>query len=284
MASTELSGSRGSAAASGEPLKKSKRLWWSLCLASRPAKRHRVPCELSRVDKLSSSRIYLPDNLRPRDVREFCRNALSEVFERFKNNIPLLDPIKDMKISDKEFKRSVRKIDNVEEELTNHELHQSETLKDQLATYSQKVEAETEIASLTKQVKELSSSAITRQTLKNMKRVLRRLAFVDSGNVVQLKGRVACDMSTADELLATELMFSGMFNELSPAQIVSLCSTLVNIDRSEEVVRLRPELATPFRTLQESARRIGEVMQDSKIEIEVDEYVDSFRPHMMEIT
>eukprot|EP01083_Nonionella_stella_P113767 335635_1 len=166
-----------------------------------------VPCELDRVDKLSSIRIYLPDNLRSLDVRESCRKTLSEVFERFKNNIPLLDPIKDMKISDKEFKRSVRKIDNVEEELTNHELHQSETLKDQLATYSQKVEAETEIASLTKQVKELSSSAITRQTLKNMKRVLRRLAFVDSGNVVQLKGRVACDMSTADELLATELMF-----------------------------------------------------------------------------
>eukprot|EP01083_Nonionella_stella_P035454 96730_1 len=131
MASTELSGSRGSAAASGEPLKKSKRLWWSLCLASRPAKRHLVPCELSRVDKLSSSRIYLPDNLRPRDVREFCRNALSEVFERFKNNIPLLDPIKDMKISDKQFKRFVRNIDSgsEEEELKNYELHQSETLE-----------------------------------------------------------------------------------------------------------------------------------------------------------
>eukprot|EP01084_Bolivina_argentea_P148716 259954_1 len=82
-----------------------------------------VPCELNRVDKLSSIRIYLPDNLRSRDVRESCRKTLSEVFERFKNNILLLDPIKDMKISDKEFKRSVRKIDNVEEELTNHELH-----------------------------------------------------------------------------------------------------------------------------------------------------------------
>ena len=43
--------------------------------------------------------------------------------------------------------------------------------------------------------------------LKHMKRALRRLGHTEE-DVVQLKGRAACEVSTADELLITELMFN----------------------------------------------------------------------------
>ena len=36
-----------------------------------------------------------------------------------------------------------------------------------------------------------------------MKRVLRRLGLIDDGDVVQAKGRVACEINSADELLLT---------------------------------------------------------------------------------
>jgi superfamily II RNA helicase len=52
--------------------------------------------------------------------------------------------------------------------------------------------------------------------LKRMKRVLRRLGHTDEDNVIQLKGQTASQISTADELLVTELMFNGVFGVSIP--------------------------------------------------------------------
>lgn len=42
-----------------------------------------------------------------------------------------------------------------------------------------------------------------------------RLNFCTAEDVIELKGRVACEISSGDELLLTEMMFNGVFNELS---------------------------------------------------------------------
>ena len=53
--------------------------------------------------------------------------------------------------------------------------------------------------------------------LVNMKRVMRRLGMIDANDVPQLKGKVAASISAADEIISTELLFSGFFQQLSPA-------------------------------------------------------------------
>jgi ATP-dependent RNA helicase DOB1 len=50
---------------------------------------------------------------------------------------------------------------------------------------------------------------------------------VTSEDVIETKGRVACEISAGDEILITELMFAGFFNELSVEQIVAILSTLI---------------------------------------------------------
>jgi ATP-dependent RNA helicase DOB1 len=52
---------------------------------------------------------------------------------------------------------------------------------------------------------------IMKNELVNMKRVMRRLDMCDKNDVPSLKGKVACSISASDELLVTELLFSGMF-------------------------------------------------------------------------
>lgn len=52
--------------------------------------------------------------------------------------------------------------------------------------------------------------------LVNMKRVMRRLDMIDKNDVPHLKGKVAAGLSAADEILTTELIFSGFFQDLSP--------------------------------------------------------------------
>ncbi len=44
---------------------------------------------------------------------------------------------------------------------------------------------------------------------------------------MQVKGRVACEISAGDELVLTELMFAGVFNELDVDQTVALLSCFV---------------------------------------------------------
>lgn len=64
--------------------------------------------------------------------------------------------------------------------------------------------------------------------MRRMKRVLRRLGHCDAEGVIQLKGRVACEINTCDEMVVTELIFSGAFNDLSPEQSSALLSCMVH--------------------------------------------------------
>lgn len=52
---------------------------------------------------------------------------------------------------------------------------------------------------------------IMSKDLVDMKRVMRRLDMVDKNDVPHLKGKVAASLSAADEILTTELIFSGFF-------------------------------------------------------------------------
>ena len=69
-----------------------------------------------------------------------------------------------------------------------------------------------------------------------MKRVLRRLGFTDKNNVVQLKGRVACEVNAgAQELLVVELIFNNVFSDLSVPQIAALLVSKIQKAKRERV-------------------------------------------------
>lgn len=73
------------------------------------------------------------------------------------------------------------------------------------------------------------------------------------------QGRAACEIDTADELLATELMFNDAFRGLDPHQLAALVSCLVPVERTQDAIKLSNELAGALRTLQDTARHIAEV-------------------------
>lgn len=55
------------------------------------------------------------------------------------------------------------------------------------------------------------------------------------------------------------------------------------LPQSEEVVRAREELQAPLRVLQETARRIARVSNESKLPLDEEEYVQSFKTDMMDV-
>ncbi len=129
-----------------------------------------------------------------------------------------------------------------------------------------------------------SSEMIMKSDLVNMKRVMRRLELADKNDVPSIKGKVACRISAADELVTTELLFSGVFQDIDAFQIAALCSCLVYTDaKSEQKLTKDVRLTEPFSKLQQVADKVATIMIESKIPLEKEEYVKKFNPDLMEI-
>lgn len=109
--------------------------------------------------------------------------------------------------------------------------------------------------------------------------------MVDKNDVPMLKGKVAASLSASDEILTTELIFSGFFQELSPNQMAAVLSCLVYTDNKSEGKPPKDEsLAEPFLKLLEVGNKVATVMIESNIDIKKEEYLMKFAPEMMEIT
>lgn len=57
--------------------------------------------------------------------------------------------------------------------------------------------------------------------------VLEELDFIDSATRIQLKGKVACEVHSSDELVLTELILDNVLAEFEPAEIAALLSAFV---------------------------------------------------------
>lgn len=212
------------------------------CLPNKKGVVEVVPVVHTFVSKISSLRIAYPQDLRPKDNRRAVLKTIAEVQKRFPNGLPLLNPITDMNIKDSSFKNIVELIDQFEKKLFTHPLHQSPQLEALYAQYCQKLTVENELK-IRKDSLRKAKSLLQMDELKYRKRVLRRLGYCTSTDVIEFKGRVACELSSGDELLITEMIFNGVFNNLSSAQCVSLLSCFVCTEKSSEAPASAEELS-----------------------------------------
>ena len=125
----------------------------------------------------------------------------------------------------------------MEDKMFKSTLHKDPRLPQLYTMYSQKQESQARIRTLKKQI-QATHDILQLEELKCRKRVLRRLGFTNSNDIVDMKGRVACEISTGDELLLTELIFNGVFNPLSPEQCAALLSCFVFTEKVRRCVLL----------------------------------------------
>lgn len=242
-----------------------------------------VPVLLSCIEAIGHVRVFLPKDLNSIDQRATVAKALAEIKRRFPDGIAILDPVENMGIRDESFKKLLRKIEVLESRLLTNPLHESPRLAELYDQYSEKMELARKIREKKKAI--TAAHAIMQlDELKSRKRVLRRLGFINDSEVVELKARVACEISTGDghELLLSELLFNRFFNELSPELCAAVLSVFIFEEKSQ-CPPLKEELAKPFREIQAQARVIAKVSQESKLEINEEEYVKGFKFELMEV-
>ena len=160
-----------------------------------------------------------------------------------------------------------------------HPLSGSPDIEVRLAAARSRGRAAERLRAARRRVKE-AQTLILRDELKARRRVLRRLGYLSDDDVVQLKGRVAAEIATCDELararaqrasnlesiisnltnlphslqVATELMMTGAFAPLSPEAVVALVSCLVWREKVADAKKgkLRDELDAAYGTLREA--------------------------------
>ena len=243
-----------------------------------------VPHEL--LKELSSVRIHIPQDVRSGEARRSVGKTIGVVHTRFPDGLPLLDPVEDMGIKDTEFLKLVRKAEKVEAQLASQSLHRDKQQRESVyPLYKRKLAIDNEIGVLKKSIKG-ASGMVFRQELKSMKRVLRRLKYTDADDVVSLKGRAACGIDSGDELVICELIFDGVFKELSPEVCAAVLSCFVFDEKTDDDTgsHLVEELKRPIEILKAKARRVATVQQESKVEVDVEEYVKKFKLGLADIT
>lgn len=242
-----------------------------------------VPCLLSCVKAISQIRIFLPkDGLRTDQDKETAFKSLSEVKRRFPDGVPILDPLENMDITDESFKKLLRKIEVLESRLLANPLHLSPLLPSLWDQYHAKMQVSEKVKEKKKAIAKAHSIA-QMDELKSRKRVLRRLGFINDAEVVQLKARVACEISSTEghELLLSELLFDRFFNELTPEMIASILSCFI-FDEKVETQALKEELQKPYREVLAKARIVAKVSQECKLDVNEEEYVQSLKWQLME--
>jgi ATP-dependent RNA helicase DOB1 len=241
---------------------------------------------LDNIERISAVKLFIPTDIHTTEARKTVGISIKEVQKRFPDGIPLLDPIKDLGVSNTDFKLLM---DRGEELTRRMEKHKSSmnTSEDNLLDRVRKCQRRTELLEHAKVLRAEAKSYETiamKDDLRKMKKVLRRLGHVDPNGVIQTKGRTACEINTANELVVVELIFTGAFNDLTVEQSVALLSCMTfderNKDDDDPLKGLQPHFSNPFLKLREVARCVAKAMIACKIEVDEEEFLDKFNPGM----
>ncbi len=208
-----------------------------------------IPVQHTLVRDISAVRVYLPDDLRSKEARQGVLKAVQDIKRRHPLGLPLLDPVKDMDMKSNEMISCVKQYSIFQTRLNEHPLTKSPKLKSLYDQYERKANIERQVNDAKNELKK-AQSLLQIGDLKRYKRVLRRLGYCNSADVIDLKGRVACEIDTGDELVTTELLFNGVFNDLTVSQACALLSCFVFQEKANEMPKLPPELSGPLRLLQ----------------------------------
>merc|ERR1712187_810075 len=202
--------------------------------------------------------------------------------KKFKSGIPELDPVAEMKITTDEMTDVLKDIADLEAKRDDNGLRNHPRLSAYLEAFEKEFKLHARVQDLDKQINQHRFMVMS-DDLRAMRRVLRRLEFIDKDGVVLLKGRMACELTSADEVLMTEIVFQNVFADMDANNIIALCSSLIFDEKSEDPITNNLDLMKAFDTIKGIARNVGEVMLENKLPIDVEEYVQKLKPQLMDV-
>ncbi|KAJ2896569.1 putative ATP-dependent RNA helicase [Zalerion maritima] len=95
--------------------------------------------------------------------------------------------------------------------------------------------------------------------------VLKKLSFVDYSSRIQLKGKVACEIHSGDELILTELILENVLRDYEPAEIAALLSSFVFQEKTEVAPTLTDKLSRGRDKIVDISKRVYAVQTTHQV-------------------
>nr|XP_020514451.2 helicase SKI2W-like [Labrus bergylta] len=196
------------------------------------------------------------------------------------SGIASLDPVNDLQLKSVDVVEGSMRRRVLEGSLKEFSCIHSPTFAEQFARVQDRMGVQEELDRLLFLVSDQSLSLLPEyhQRIK----VLQSLQYVDSGGAVQLKGRVACQISS-HELLLTELLFENVLSPLAPEESAALLSCLVFTQNTQVEPHITNTLQEGIDRVLSVAKRIGELQRECEIPQTAEEFVGQFKFGLTEV-
>ncbi|KAF2828567.1 antiviral helicase [Ophiobolus disseminans] len=105
-------------------------------------------------------------------------------------------------------------------------------------------------------------------------RVLKDLGFIDDGSRVELKGKVACEIHSADELVLTELVLENVLADYTPEEIVALLSAFVFQEKTDTEPTLTASLTRGVAAIVKISEKVNQIQTLHQVILSADDSND----------
>ncbi|KAM9838391.1 superkiller complex protein 2 [Aulostomus maculatus] len=194
--------------------------------------------------------------------------------------IATLDPVNDLQLKSIDVVEASMRLRVLQDSLRDFNCIHSPTFSEQFARVKERMSVEEELLRLKFLVSDQSLSLLPEYHQRI--EVLQSLQYVDSSSAVQLKGRVACQISS-HELLLTELLFENVLSPLAPEESAALLSCLVFTQNTQVEPHITNTLQEGIQRVLSVAQRIGELQRECGIPQTAEEYVGQFKFGLTEV-
>lgn len=195
---------------------------------------------------------------------------------------PMLDPVADLKLKDVTLVAKYYEYNKLLQKMAENKCHECIKLKEHISWAKERKGQKDEVKDLKYQ---MSDEALQQMPdFQGRIDVLKELHCIDYDLVVQIKGRVACEMNSGEELICTECLFENQLDDLEPEEAVALLSALVFQQKNTSEPSLTPKLALAKQRLYDTAIRLGELQAECKVAVDPEDYArDNLKFGLVEV-
>ena len=269
----------------------------------------KIPFKINSLENISHIKISLPENITESSLKQIEKiykqissSLIPNKGKKEKINYKIMDPIKDLKISDKKYIENNNKIEKLNSELKEIEktflntfgkiINFSDNLENILSknefilSYKKKLILRNEIKYSINELNSLNRLVLNEELI-IMKKVLTRLNYLDKNNLVTFKGQVACCISSGDTLILTEIIFNGFLNNMNENDIGVILSCFVGgegaiFKKDKQIVEEDKHLMKLYNELKKEIEAVVDIYIEYKINIkDKEKYIKMFRYDFM---
>lgn len=239
------------------------------------------PVFLRDVEEVFKTTLYVPEDVTIEAEKASLLQQLRNLLSQFDGQLPVCEWIKDIDVHDVSILEKIEQLEKLEKErILQPRTEMDVDLQPQI---EEKIQIMVEIDQVKKEMENTMMLSF-QEEYRSRVNVLKKLGHINEDGVLTLKGKAACEIDAGDELMCAELLFDGVLKRIDRNYLVAFLSCLIPFsDRSEERSKALEYVQNHFETLRRFAKRIADVSEACKVEIDTMEYVESFHPSFIDI-